>query len=235
MFKLKSAIIALVVLVISASAVSMFTPLVGQGQGNGQNAKTPRKFYLTPTEHDGSQALSACAAGYHMASLWEIHEPSNLRYDTDLGATLDDSGFGPPALPGLVRTGGDAIFTFGRPNCRAWTRNSANDSGTIANLNFDLPTEVSPWRVSSSVCSTPHSCASGLKRVCEASVDKAIKGEESCYRKLAAQTFMASAFVVMVISWVLVSLTSKPTVQSETFQPGTKVPNDFKSDYGKLR
>jgi hypothetical protein len=26
-----------------------------------------------------------CAVGYHMASLWEIHEPSNLRYDTALG------------------------------------------------------------------------------------------------------------------------------------------------------
>ena len=38
--------------------------------------KGPRKFYLTKTEHNGAQALSACAPGYHMASLWEIHDPT---------------------------------------------------------------------------------------------------------------------------------------------------------------
>ena len=49
--------------------------------------KGPRKFYLTQALHNGAQALSACAQGYHMASLWEIHDTSNLRYDTDLGLT----------------------------------------------------------------------------------------------------------------------------------------------------
>ena len=42
--------------------------------------KGPRKFYLTQTTHNGAQALSACAPGYHMASLWEINEPRT--YDT---------------------------------------------------------------------------------------------------------------------------------------------------------
>ena len=32
-----------------------------------------------------------------MASMWEIHDPSDLRYDTDLGLTLADSGSGPPS------------------------------------------------------------------------------------------------------------------------------------------
>ncbi len=59
--------------------------------------KGPRKFYLTKTLHTGAQALSACATGYHMASLWEIHDPTNLRYNTELGFTSgSDSGFGPP-------------------------------------------------------------------------------------------------------------------------------------------
>jgi hypothetical protein len=56
----------------------------------------PRKYYMTRDRYDGAHALTACAAGYHMASLWEIHETSNLRYDTELGLTRGDSGCGPP-------------------------------------------------------------------------------------------------------------------------------------------
>ena len=88
--------------------------------------KGPRKFYLTRTEHDGAHALTACAGGYHMASLWEIFDTSNLRYDTELGFTRDDSGFGPPIAQGWIRTGYIASG-FGPPgliNCKAWT--SAN-------------------------------------------------------------------------------------------------------------
>ncbi len=76
-----------------------------QSKNSGLEAKVdslinngPRKFYLTKTYHNGAQALSACATGYHMASMWEIHQPSNLRYDTDLGFIVADSGFGPPVL-----------------------------------------------------------------------------------------------------------------------------------------
>src|SRR5262245_49264077 len=31
---------------------------------------TPRLFYLTKETHQGNTALSACAQGFHMASLW---------------------------------------------------------------------------------------------------------------------------------------------------------------------
>jgi hypothetical protein len=57
--------------------------------------KGRRKFYVTPTLHDGAHALSACATGYHMASLWEIHDTSNLTYDTDLGVTQDIRAYAP--------------------------------------------------------------------------------------------------------------------------------------------
>jgi hypothetical protein len=60
-----------------------------------------RKFYLAQGGFTGSQALTACAVGYHMASLWEIFEVSTPRYDTTLGATTDDSGFGPPKFSGV--------------------------------------------------------------------------------------------------------------------------------------
>ena len=70
-----------------------------------------KKFYLTQSGANGSQALTACDGGYHMASIWEILDPSNLKYDTNRGRTLGDSGSGPPSLGagvGWIRTGEDA-------------------------------------------------------------------------------------------------------------------------------
>ena len=65
-----------------------------------------RKFYRTQTTFDGAHALTACVLGFHMASLWEIFNVSVLEYDTSLGATMDDSGSGPPAdVLGWIRTG----------------------------------------------------------------------------------------------------------------------------------
>ena len=57
-----------------------------------------RGYYLTKSSYGPSRILTApaCASGYHFASLWEIMDPSNLKYNTDLGYTMDDSGQGPP-------------------------------------------------------------------------------------------------------------------------------------------
>ena len=99
MFSIKRSLFALVGLLVIVCTLAALTPLVSRGQGDIKNPfnRDPRKsFYLTRVTHNASQALSACAEGYHMASLWEIHDPSNLRYDTELGFTTDDSGFGPP-------------------------------------------------------------------------------------------------------------------------------------------
>lgn len=85
------------------SLIVTLTPLASRGQGKQQRGG--RKFYLTRDRYDGSHALSACADGYHMASLW-ILDPSNLSYDTNLGISLADAGFGPPVVaPGWIRTG----------------------------------------------------------------------------------------------------------------------------------
>jgi hypothetical protein len=123
--------------------------------------KGPRKFYLTRTLHNGAQALSACAGGYHMASMWEILDPSNLRYDTDLGFTFADSGFGPPTSLGWIRTGSQASVAsnIGSANCRAWTEAGGMDYGTIVGLNalwgLSDVTVVSPWVFGARGCSDP--------------------------------------------------------------------------------
>jgi hypothetical protein len=107
-----------------------------------KSAAPSRACYLTKQTYDGSQALTACAVGYHMASLWEIREPSNLRYDTVLGLTTDDSGSGPPTDKlafGWIRTGSSAATSgnLAVANCNAWTSNASTDFGAAVALSAD--------------------------------------------------------------------------------------------------
>ena len=98
-----------------------------------------------------------------MASMWEIFDLSNLRYDTALGVTSADSGFGPPNLEvgqGWIRTGGIANSNAisGIANCNAWTEADAMVNGSYALLpdvwGSDGP-RISPWISGASVCSLP--------------------------------------------------------------------------------
>ena len=99
MFSFKRSLLALVGVLALVGALATMMPLVSRGQGGNPLNRDPRKaYYLTQTTHNGGQARSACAAGYHMASLWEILDTSNLRYNTELGFTQEDSGFGPPTV-----------------------------------------------------------------------------------------------------------------------------------------
>ena len=150
---------ALLLMVIVVCAIVM--PLVSRGQG-GQNSprrRDLRRFYLTQTPFNGAQAASACVAGYHMASLWEILDPSNLQYDTSIGFMHADSAFGPPTLAqGWVRTGGPLLNedTPGIGSCEAYTTTNSNLFGTSVNLpqefNSTQLTVISPWDSSTPTC-----------------------------------------------------------------------------------
>ena len=154
MFSFKRSLVALVGLLVLVGGIAAVMPLVSRGQG--QAPFGPRKFYLTQTTHTGSQALTACAAGYHMASLYEILDPSNLRYDTALGATQADSGFGPPVGElGWVRSGyRNDIFD----NCLVWTSADSDVFGataTLRRLGNLIPPEgriIDPWEIFTVTC-----------------------------------------------------------------------------------
>jgi hypothetical protein len=128
-----------------------------------------RKFYVTKTGFPGSQAPTACATGYHMASLWEIREPSHLTYDTTLGFVVDDSGSGPPVgVAGWIRTGWveDVNATAGFGNCHAWTSSADTDWGTFVSLpaNWGGPSSnIGPWVAQVETCDRPELvwCVSG--------------------------------------------------------------------------
>jgi hypothetical protein len=119
-----------------------------------------RQFYLTEAAPKGNQALTACAAGFHMASLWELYDVT-MRYAADQPAFLNaDSGEGPPFGPnGWVRTGGSSSTTdqVGLGNCALWTSESASHFGTLVGLQtlWTAASSVSsPWIAVTSTCST---------------------------------------------------------------------------------
>jgi len=119
------------------------------------SARGTRRFYLTKNSFTGSQTLTACAPGYHFASLWEIHDVGALEYDVRLGATYSDSGAGPSNEKGWVRSGDfNATAQNGsrEPNCAGWTSSAFEDFGVTVSLHQDWRSTVAyspiaPWRL----------------------------------------------------------------------------------------
>ena len=121
-----------------------------------------RHFYVSSASYFANAAPGACASRYHMASLWEILNVSNLTYDINQpGAkTQDDSGFGPPSgWNGWVRTGygSDTSNTAGTGNCNNWSTTSGAAWGTNVKLSNSwetAPGHVSAWDATSFSCSS---------------------------------------------------------------------------------
>ena len=116
-----------------------------------------RQYYMTQGSYSGPNALTACASGYHMASLWEIVDPSNLEYNTSLGFTRNDSGQGPPTFYwSWVRTGyfSSVANTAGEGNCNGWVSESNSDYGTMANLpsNWVGGQDINVWQAGTYFC-----------------------------------------------------------------------------------
>jgi len=152
-------VMAVIVLAAIASLLTHNTPSTAQTATTTSTAPV-RHFYLTKARtFDGSHALTACATGYHPASIWEIHEPSALSYNKTLGLTFPDSGAGPPTeSQGWVRTGlpGEVANQAGVANCNVWTSNSSSDYGTRVQLGVTAlvpPEVVSPWDEFTQPCS----------------------------------------------------------------------------------
>jgi hypothetical protein len=123
-----------------------------------------RQYYITADTHNGANTLSACADGYHMASLWEIYDTSNLSYNTSLGKTSGDSGFGPPTEgPAWVRTGWydtqSDQDSSGIANCVAWTSEADDMYGSVARVQPDWENDHGPylypnWQTWTNTCDT---------------------------------------------------------------------------------
>lgn len=116
------------------------------------------RFYLTVGTHDGRDADTACAVGYHMAALWEIMDVSNARYDRSLGYQMPagDSGEGPPSgVYGWVRTGGAPSVGAvpGNGNCALWSQSYTGQWGSVAALQTAWTGGGLGWVVGTRDCS----------------------------------------------------------------------------------
>lgn len=137
---------------------------LGDSCGEGICTSTTR-FYLSQTTHTGNSALGACVSGFHMASMWEILDPTKLVYDPVLGRMSNDSGEGPPTEFGWIRTGNPSspggAMGSGEANCQSWTSNESGELGTRVGLpiiNWAVgeapPGFVAPWVTAEWGCST---------------------------------------------------------------------------------
>ena len=147
-------------LLLAVVAAMLLAATVGAAPGRVPNsgplawtATMPGSYYLTAGDsYDGGDAPSACAKGYHMASLWEIWDVSNLRYEGNLGYQYPDGdcGQGPPTdVLGWVRTGEAASTSNegpGRANCSAYTSTTVI-SGTVVALPNDWSAPASTMGV----------------------------------------------------------------------------------------
>jgi hypothetical protein len=112
-----------------------------------------RYFYLTNNNYSSNEVLTACDAGYHMASLWEILDVTNLIYDYKNPAAKikADSGYGPPSnWYGWIRTGEESsgANTAGTGNCLNWTSSLNTNYGTIVRLSNaweTTPGDIFTW------------------------------------------------------------------------------------------
>jgi hypothetical protein len=119
-----------------------------------------RRFYLTSASFSTNHVLTACAAGYHTASLWEILDVSNLVYEYNLPAATKkaDSGYGPPSYwYGWVRTGWDSSgsTTTGEGNCNNWSNTSATLHGVSVRLSKSwetAPGDIFTWDANTFTC-----------------------------------------------------------------------------------
>jgi len=119
-------------LILTLAVVLAFatSPVMGKDKVKAKNQSAVRSYYLTQESHFGDDVLSACSDGYHFASIWEIRDFSNFKYDVELGYTTDYSGYGPPPdMDGWLQSGFD-----GSPTCDNWT--STGGDGMFGRLVF---------------------------------------------------------------------------------------------------
>jgi hypothetical protein len=115
-----------------------------------------KRYYLTNFQtqgsYDGATAANACDSrpGFHMASLWEILDPSTLQYDFTFGEVVELGSEGPPtARHGWLRTSNEGGNNGpGEANCNGATSSDSANLGTISYIARDWglgAQSTSPW------------------------------------------------------------------------------------------
>ncbi len=91
-----------------------------------------RLFYITPAQVPANQASSACAAGFHFASITELRTAGNLEYAEVLGYHFSEAGIsaGPASVAALARSG-EPGASSSQVACSDWTSTSNADKAPL--------------------------------------------------------------------------------------------------------
>jgi len=103
-----------------------------------------RRYYLTTNAVQGSQAANACAPGFHIASVWELLDLGDLRYDTTLGPGTDQRSGPPSQINGWAYVDADS--------CLDWTDTSASRLGGLIALRTTVSQDTGPWATEAGQC-----------------------------------------------------------------------------------
>lgn len=112
-----------------------------------------RLFYLTRANFLPNVAASACAPGFHFASVPELTTEGNLEYAEALGRQHVEAGVsaGPEWWGGWVRTG----ILGGSLSCNGWTSTAPADRGAILAAPPHSTTNPLEWQGGQQGCGTP--------------------------------------------------------------------------------
>jgi len=156
---LVAALVVSAALALSGGLASRAAGQAGQDVARPSTSSAPaRRYYMTRAQVSGADTETVCEPGYHFASIWEIIDPSNLRYNPDLGEDQADSGLGPPAdYPAWVRTGGSSVASdrAGYGSCLAWTSSDPADRGSVTWLGTiweDATGDIGNWQAGATMC-----------------------------------------------------------------------------------
>lgn len=130
-------------------------------EGAAPSGSGGTRFLITQGDGvTGALADVQCPAGFHMANLFEIADPTNLTYALVPGAAQkSDQGGGPPTGHyGWVHTGNEASIAqwAGQGNCNLWSSDTASHYGTIVRLSevwTGSASAISPWQALAFSCS----------------------------------------------------------------------------------
>lgn len=103
----------------------------------------------------GNLAASACSAGFHLASLWEILDPSRLSYDRQLGVVDATAGAGPPS--GNPAGGSYGWVRGGNQNCSNGSSTAGSGYAVALESNWSANGPVTwPWSTAAFGCGASH-------------------------------------------------------------------------------
>jgi hypothetical protein len=126
-----------------------------QATDNASVPSKPKMYYLTKNTFNGGDAIKSCDPRFHMASISEIQDPSNMQYAASLSSAYaparDQESVPPNQQDGWVRPGFSAalpadLLPMAQTNCDLSTTRTREVFGTTVHIpSPNVVPITNPW------------------------------------------------------------------------------------------